>query len=488
MKSSNSITYAFALVLSLFNVQLIKADSQAHNHTSPLKTDVNTSTGVFQFSHPVIHTQGRLTSFALSLNYRYNRKGRFGLPEGWQFDIHHIDNKTLNLDGQQWRIDPTWHDESSYASGLKYQNQHGILFKDEGVGKPIPSDPTRFYRYCLSHKDGSVSYFSEEGLLILSLDRFNNRIEYEYLTPIESIEKAKIRRIKDNYGQSYLFDYDPGAITITYPDNRKFVIYHRVHGVHELVNPLKQAITFKYIQQGNTTLIENLQTPSGLLLSLTYKSIKAKNSEGTVSLPVVSSFTHRDLKTQQLLKQRNYKYAEEKNFTGYPKYIQNDNNDSLFDSNDRDYRYSVTVEENNLEDKPLFRTRQYTYNALHLPIEIITRYQGKAYSRTVYEYNISPFKYSQSTNFDKPKTITHQVHDEKNNQWLDRTKHYHKHDLFGNLIQTEHHVYDPNNKHWVLISTKSSSYFTNFYSLAKETLHTDYINGISIKRSYGLSA
>ncbi len=487
------------LNLSLCLFGTAQAGSQAYNHTSQLKADVNTATGVFQFSHSVISAQGRVAPFSLSLSYRYNKKGRFGLPEGWQFDIHHIDDKTLNFDHQQWLIDPMWHDETLFGSGLKYQNQHGIAFKDKGIAVPIPNYPKLFYRYSLNHKDGSVSYFSEQGLLTLTVDRFNNCIEYQYIEPIASLDKARIRKIIDNYGQTYLFDYDPGAITITYPDARKIVIYHQPKGVHEIVNPLGQSITLAYTESSNATLIESVQTPSGLLMHLSYASILAKTSDatscnakttsnGTTHLPVVSHFSHQDLKTDALLKEKHYRYAQGKNFTGYPKYTSNKNNDSLFDSHDEDYRYSVSVEESNLEEKPIYRTRQFTYNFLHLPVEVITHYQGKPHNRTTYTYELSPFKYTQSTNYDKPKTITHHIRDDKNNQWVNRTKQSHTHDLFGNLTQTQNHVFDPEKNNWVLISTKKASFYTHHYSLPSETQHIDNLNGLTVKRHYTLSS
>lgn len=485
--SDSYIWIKLLLFLSSLSASYLMASSQAYNHSSGLHADVNIATGSFHFEYPVISNQGRIAPFTLMLSYRYNRKGRFGLPEGWQFDLNHVDGKNLNLSGQQWTIDPTWHDETLYASGLKYQNQHGIAFNDHGEATAIPHYPKLTYRYVLAHKDGSLSYFSEQGLLVLSLDRFNNALRYEYNEPISSMNDARIHKIVDNYGQVYQFAYDPGAITITYPDKRSLVIYHQAQGVKKVVNPLGQSIDISYTEHESATLLKTLKAPSGLLMSLTYSSIPAKSSGSTTNLPVVASFSHHDLEQNKDLMQKHYTYSASKNFTGYPDYEQGGESDNLFDSHDEAYRYNVSVEESNLEATPLFRTRHFTYNYLHLPVEVFTHYQGKPHTKATYTYAISPFKYSQSTNFDKPETITQHLWDDTENKWLERTQARHEYDLFGNLTKTERSVFQPSANHWILVSTKTSDFYTDHYSLPKASSHQDNINGLTIHFTYSLS-
>ncbi len=122
--------------------------------------------------------------------------------------------------GGQWLIDPLWHDETLFASGLKYFNQHGTRFVDSTVEQLIPNEDTLFYRYRSQHKDGVVKYFSHAGLLILQKDRFGNRITFEYQEGAKNIEEARLAAITDNYGNRYTFHYEPGVMVVHYPDAR----------------------------------------------------------------------------------------------------------------------------------------------------------------------------------------------------------------------------------------------------------------------------
>ena len=82
--------------------------------------------------------------------------------------------------GGQWLIDPLWNDETLYASGLKYFNQHGSKFKDKMVEDNIPGENSLTSRYKMMHKEGMVKYFSGLGLLVLQKDRFGNQVVFEY--------------------------------------------------------------------------------------------------------------------------------------------------------------------------------------------------------------------------------------------------------------------------------------------------------------------
>ncbi len=206
--------------------------SYAYNQTKSFNAQVNTATGTFSFTYPLIEAQGVRTPLKINLTYSFNAHGMFGLPNGWQLDLDHITQHTAELGGKQWLIDGLWRDETGFASGLKYFNQHG-----------------------------SRQFFSSQGLLMLQVDRFNNRVQFCYEKPVKSLESARLASIKDEYGNIYRFSYEPNALIVHYPDEREQRVYFNPEGVTEIVNPLKQSyhITFKF--HSSTFTLSNTLRP-----------------------------------------------------------------------------------------------------------------------------------------------------------------------------------------------------------------------------------
>ncbi|MCY4045309.1 MAG: hypothetical protein OXE99_09535, partial [Cellvibrionales bacterium] len=489
-------SYSILPFVFLLHIHSINAEdyqgSQAYHQNQPFNVSVNTATGTFNFTYPLIHIQGRINPLKLNLTYQFNAIGMFGFPKGWRLDIDYISDKTAYLGGKQWLIDDLWHDETPdeppYASGLKYFNQHGSKFKDLGVANPIPEHKNATYQYRLDHKDGSTKYFSHQGLLVYEIDRFGNSIEYIYEAPIAELGKARLDSIIDNYGNIYKFTYEPGVLILTYPDGRLQKIYFGPEGVKTIINPKDQRVDITYIKRMGQTLVNSIESPSGLITELAYDSIPYKEGEKQKQLPVVIEFRQTDLLDNRIHHQVHYEYKKGNNYTGYPEYGMSKSADSLIDSDNQNYRYSVRVIEtdgNYLQ--PVIHQKVYEYNFLHLPVEVRTFKDGKHYLRTSYQYDIDPFKYSRSTNYDKPTLVENSIWDDANNQWLPSDKVTYQYDYYGNKLSTYHYVFHRDKQDWLLTHSEDTEYFTYAYSLVSRSTKTDNLSGKSIVKKFELA-
>ncbi len=476
------------LIIFLFTCLTTHADtykgSHAYNHTKAFNAQVNTATGTFDFSYPLIHAQGILMPLKVSLTYRFNAKGMFGLPTGWQLDLDYIADKTAELGGKQWLIDNLWHDEAGFASGLKYYNQHGSRFDDAGEAKVVPGYPALSYRFKSQHKDGSEQYFSQQGLLVLQVDRFGNAVQFYYQEPVKTLESARLTRIVDNYGNTYQLDYEPNLMIVRYPDDREQRIYFNGEGVTEIINPLTQSYHITYAEVAGRKLLRTLASPEGLLTELSYDSIPYKDSGSTKQMPVVIRFKQSDLADHKTHHEAHYIYSKGNNYTGYPRYALSDKGDSLIDSNDQAYKYSVEVTRFNGDQ---LHHQVYEYNYLHLPVEVRTTRLDKPYLKTTYEYAISPFKYSRSTNYDKPKSVTHHVWHQSQSAYIPSDKTDTTYDNYGNKLTETTSVYDLTRRQWTALKATRNQYFTDNYSLLAERIQEDLLSGKAIRQSFKLA-
>lgn len=491
MQSNVPCRSAFFILIAFFGLFSIKSaaysGSHAYNKTHEEHLSVNTATGTFHFSYPLIENEGIREKLSLNLTYQFNKEGLFGLPQGWKLDLDFINKNIANLKGQQWIIDSLWNDETLFASGLKYFNQHGTQFKDLTIAKPIPSDPSRFYRFQLSYKDGSVSYFSAQGLLTLKTDRFGNRIQFDYEKPVSSLRNARLKCITDNYGNRYQFFYEPNEMRVVYPDKREISVYFDETGVIKLINPLKQEIKLGYTKAFDYNLIHSIETPTGLFVELTYNSIHYKKDSKTLEMPVVERIKKIDLATKKALEETHYSYSKDNNFTGYPYYQLSDNTDSLMDSNNQSYRYWVQVKHSDLSDMPTYYTQAFYYNYLHLPVEVHTLREGNSVLKVDYTYDISPFRYSRSTNYDKPTSITQYLWHAPHHQWVPTDKTTTTYDRYGNQTTKHEDIFDRLYWQWKPKASTSTTYFKEHYSLPATLTKKDYVTGLHIRHRYTLN-
>ncbi len=471
------------LLLTNYQAIAVYKGSHAYNHTKALKLQVNTATGTLSVNYPLIKAQGVRMPLKVNLTYSFNARGRFGLPTGWQLDLDHITQHTAEIGGMQWLIDDLWHDETGFASGLKYYNQHGTRFRDEGQSTPIPGYPYLNYRHVSHHKDGSRQFFSQQGLLMLQVDRFGNHVHFNYEEPVANLESAKLTCIKDDYGNVYRFSYEPGIMIINSPDDRVYRVYFNGEGVTSIENPLRQSYKITYFNQFGRNLVRTLDSPEGLLTELSYGSIFYTDDSGKKQMPVVNRFKQYDQSDLKTHHEVYYKFSDGSNYTGYPVYSLSNKGDSLIDSNDQSYKYSVEVTRVNGEQQ---HQQVYEYNYLHLPVEVRTLQQGQPYLKTIYKYAISPFKYSRSTNYDKPTEVTRYVWNGATYVPSDKTTT--TYDCYGNKLSETHSAYDRQRQQWKALDATVSRYFTDHYSLLAEQTRVDLLGGRAIRKTYALSA
>ena len=461
--------------------------SQAYNQFQHMAASVNTATGTFHMSYPLLKTSGIHNPFTLKLSYRFNANGTFGLPRGWQLGLDHVNKNVVEIGGQ-WLIDPLWHDETLFASGLKYANQHGSQFQDKIEEELVPGEDSLYYRYRSQHKDGVIKYFSYQGLLILQKDRFGNKITFEYEQPVGNIATTKLMAVIDNYGNRYTFSYTPGSLTVQYPDARQQRLFFNEKGVTAIVNPHQQRFDIEYTHYNGQNLIKTLSSPSGLISQLSYGTIPFKNEQGEGTLPVVITYQQSDAADKKIHTEMHYGYTEENNYTGYPSYFMSQSHDGLMESNDENYRYKVKVEKiDNSQAIPQIHHKVYYYNYLHLPVEIRTYKNGKEFLKTNLTYAISPFKYSRSTNYDKPASVVHYVWSETAGEHVPSNRVDHRYDLFGNKTHESYWFYDRPKQSWLQLKAEEYKYYTAAYSLLAESVHKDLVSGMAFKEEYHLS-
>ncbi len=471
--------------LLLISCQTLSAykGSHAYNHSKALKVQVNTATGTLSVNYPLIEAQGVRMPLKVNLTYSFNARGRFGLPSGWQLDLDHITQHTAEIGGMQWLIDDLWHDETGFASGLKYYNQHGTQFRDNGQSLPIPGFPTMSYRHVSHHKDGSRKFFSNQGLLMLQVDRFDNHVHFNYEEPVVNLKTVRLASIKDDYGNVYRFSYEPGIMIINCPDNRVQRVYFNEKGVTRIENPLQQSYKITYVNKFGRNLVRTLESPEGLLTELSYGSIFYTDDSGKKKMPVVNRFKQYDQSDLKTHHEVYYKFSDVSNYTGYPTYSLSSRGDSLIDSNDQSYKYSVEVKHVNDEQQ---RQVIYEYNYLHLPVEVRTQKLGQPFMKVNYEYAISPFKYSRSTNYDKPIVTTRYFWNGKT--YIPSDKVSTTYDHYGNKLSKTRSSYDRKHQQWRALDATVSRYFTDHYSLPAEHTRVDLLGGRAIRSSYALAA
>ncbi|MCY4043980.1 MAG: hypothetical protein OXE99_02735, partial [Cellvibrionales bacterium] len=487
MKRNNVFTAIFALtsLLNFADTQNSYQGSQAYNANYKGNLSVNQATGTLYFSYPLIQAPGVYQAFHFNIEYRRNQKALFGLPKSWRFSLDYIDGKTANINNQQWLTDPLWHDEQGFGSGLRYFNLHSTKFFDAGFVLPVPNRPDLRYRYRLTLKDGTKKYFSHEGWLIYINDRFGNTIEFHYSPIAEDLKSSRLDWIKDEYGNKYVFRYAPQSLTIISPDKRETTLYFNEHGVTQIINPIQQSIDIHYIEQYGQSLIQSIETAEGLITELHFSTIDIKQHGKIVKLPVIDAVNKTDKKGTQLLEQTFYSHALDNNFTGFPKYSLSDTTDNLIDSNDQSFRYSVTVKRNQLRtDKAAFHQQTFYYNYLHLPVDIITTLDNQPLTKTCFEYDISPFRYSRLTNYDKPITTTNYIWIKDTASWLASDRKTATYDWFGNQTEEKHEVYNRTTQSWVAIYGSGATFDNDYYGLPKEKRITDYIQSQHIQTRY----
>ncbi|KAF3903498.1 hypothetical protein ABW20_dc0109438 [Dactylellina cionopaga] len=320
--------------------------SQAFNSIDLKNESVNPNTGSLAFSKNLVELRGKREeiNILIKLVYSAGLKGVYGLPNDWSLDIPYVlPKQSITTQGRTYAIDFDWRDSTGYKSGLKYVNNHGMLFKMVEPPLRLPSNESGYYAYTLRYADGAIDYFDATGKLLQHSDIFGNYHFYSYVTSGVNAFGAFLASIKDSWGQTITFRNDQGArIRIAAPDGGTTAINFTKQGVSSLVDPMGYVTSFKYANlNGHGVFLYEIGYPTGLTSRFNYTWIEYRTPSNTQGyFPAVQDHYHLDGTT--VIAQTNYRYGAESNglkFTGAGKgYKIGGLRDGLMDAKDGAYR------------------------------------------------------------------------------------------------------------------------------------------------------
>ncbi|NJM32715.1 MAG: RHS repeat protein [Limnobacter sp.] len=470
--------------------------SQAFNQISSIQEDVIPNSGSLVLNIPLVNLIGVEQGIALSINLTYlmGTPSRFGLPEGWTFGIPFlVPNQYLQIKGSRYIVDPAWTDSTGYASGLKYENNHGVSFVDNVVSQPLPyGSYSGDYEFTYSDVDGSVYYFDSSGLLRMKADRFKNFIYYSYTL------NGFIDYVIDSFGQKTQFNYGVNQVSIVYPDSRTVSINYSSAGVSSVTDVAGDNTTFTYVTQGLFNVISTIVYPTGKTTTLSYNSLSFLNSSGQqLAIPAVSDVVYTD---QNGNVKSNVQFAYGNNtggnsFTGFSGgYSISSDSDGLLDSNNTLYVYDVEVRKLDSSGNIISLENTF-YSFAHVP----TKIDDYVYEGTVQNgffekrltYDIAADKHNQQPNYLQPKT-TELVYVAADSTVYPKSKSEKTYDYFGNATLNSNNAYSAQTAAYELQASEQASYFTNSGSTANNipdtVTKTDAITGLVVQTVNQLTA
>jgi len=336
---------------------------------------IDQRTGAFQASIPLLNIAGRAGSnLAMSLSYDQNLAmqgaagNRFGFGSGWAIGLPWVDTagtvRVYAASGGSFLYD------AGSPTGLHDYPQRDLAFaKASGTLAARPGvAAARGYAYTLKHHDGTTDYFDGNGNLLEQADRFGNLID---LTWKQSGPSWQPTTAVDNFGDVTAFDYStPGQVKVTAPANAEGIAASTTLTVqagllHTVTDTLGQLTSFTYVPVGGPTgqLLHTVSSPSGAHTQVDYTTLPLEPSVVVVRAVQVTDATGTAVQTQRTFSADPPGNPDHHNYTGYPTYNHTTGSDGLFDSNDKNYRYSTTLSDGR-------SSVTETYNSLHL---LVTR-------------------------------------------------------------------------------------------------------------------
>ena len=411
--------------------------SQAYNSSLFTAENVNSQTGTLTMGKSLIARPGVTSDIDLNLNLTYSSSAAnipsvLGLPKGWSYQLSYVipanapihsnsstasDNPitSVNINGQNYIYDDSWHDVSGYYSGLRYINNHSIKF--ERISGVVPWDNTLKYSYRYSDKkSGITQYFDLMGKLLGETNRYGLYITYKYLNDSANVYHTKLKEIDDSYKQVYnIGNPSGGKILISDSQGKQLSsVDIGVNGVTAITDIMGYHTKYSYKvnpADASSYLVNRIEYPSGLVTAILYNTIPYVdcNSRKNGSLPVVSILTH--AKSNSTLDNTKYTYGGgNATFTGYPAICMSNLGDNLTDY--PSYQYLVTITKINPQGQS--QEDRLTYNYLHLLVEQDSDSTGAngVHKAKLYTYDIkSSSAKARSPSFSEPVNVTTKVGD-----------------------------------------------------------------------------
>jgi RHS repeat-associated protein len=472
--------------------------SQAFNRISNAFENVIPNSGSLMLDIPLVNLVGTLDGIglAIKLSYSMGTPGRLGLPDNWSFDIPFLTpGEALEVNGMRYIIDPNWTDATGYASGLKYENNHGIAFVDNISGETLPyGDSGASYQFSFSDTSGACHYFDSTGKLLMRADRHGNFISYGYT------DNNLLDTITDSLGQQTTFGYNPNQIIITCPDGRTTTLEFTRSGISSLQDPLGHVTSFTTVAQNGFNVISQIAYPSGKTTSLAYTSVQFLDANNTsYSIPAISDMYYLD-QSENVLAHYQYAYGTNSGgntFTGFQGgYTLSSTSDGLLDSNNTLYKYNVEVRSTDGANNIVALT-DTLFSFAHVPVQQNTyildaagNHQGFLQLNSVYD--LTPDKHSQQPNYLSPKQ-TEQLfftHPEANG--VPQTKRTYEYDDFGNTTSKQSSSFKLGIESYSMDMIETASYYTSqgmaIFTLINTSSKQDSITGQVIKTINTLTA
>ncbi|WP_165755673.1 S8 family serine peptidase, partial [Ruminiclostridium hungatei] len=311
------------------------------------------------------------------------KSGNIGSGWNWAFSSIESANgqKYLHLDnGSAYQIEIT---ATAGDSNLK-----GYTLKDIRLEYDSSfSNGTLTSYYALFYKDGNKEYFDSDGKLIGKVDRFNNKIKFEYYTG-----DTKLWKITDTAGRVITFTYtqntDTRTLTVSWSDpyNASIVLtsekvsgYGDDYVLKSIENQELQTTTFDYsfdsasynffskessyvtAQNNVFANIKRVTYPTAACTEYTYEKSTRNLGSGGIQ-EYYRAKSRKDNTNGKDYTLRTFAYSSD-NYSGYPQY-----KDPSALSSDFTYTTTVTDTDNN--------TKVYTYDYKHLLKAEETRENG----------------------------------------------------------------------------------------------------------------
>lgn len=480
--------------------------SNAFNQIFSLEEEVNKSTGSFSLSKSLIDLPGVKGGIDLKLTLIYSpgTTGILGLPNNWIYDLPYVVvGSSLSLHGRSFVIDPLWSDATGYQSGLRYENNHGVLFQEIVPPQPLTTPGGTFdYAYTASLADGTLYFFDAVGKLLAQNDRFGNGIFYFYAND-NDVYNNVLSSITDSWGQNITFAQMPGTQqTLTLPDGSSITVNQDTQGVVSIVDQLGQTTTLTYSSFANQSVVTQIAYPTGLATTLTYTAISGLLSDGSsVSLPAVDTITHMDA-SSNFLDQTSYAYGLNTGgctFTGASAgYTMSSGADGLMDSNNMSYLYDISIQHFDGNGKLLASSVMY-FNFLHLPMsteEYLVQSDGTTNSarKIDYQYDIDPNQHARTPSFAMPVTVNSSDWSSDTNAFIPTQQQTATYDAFNQPLTRSLGFYDGGTQSFATQTAETYSYQNVTLSSGQNvempaaSSQTDAVSGQTINISYVLTS
>ncbi|KAK1248030.1 hypothetical protein MKX07_000918 [Trichoderma sp. CBMAI-0711] len=482
--------------------------SQAFTHIVPGREEsINPNTGTLNFSKPLLQLRGQVSSadFNLVLSYQPGSAGAFGLPRNWSLNLPYVvPESSVTFSGRTYAIDYSWSDLDGHQSGLKYMNNHGIVFEPVVPPQPLPTGQPGEYAYKLKLQDGSRDYFDALGRPVAHQDVFGNSLHYVYLdgaTGGAVTSDPCLDYILDSWGQKVTFEYQPGTeMFIKGPATQLTRVRFDEAGVDLVTDSMGFETRFTYTSVNDVpSVLGEIRYPTGLISKFAYSALDYLDGDNNVkSLPAVSDHYHVNAQGETL-KHTNYQYgpSDGLTFTGISIGCQLSGlKDDLMDQGDANYRYDVLVTQLDGGGKTLAATMNQ-FNYLHLPVtefKYLVNGQGGLVSvyMTKYTYEVDPDKHARTTNYAQPTEIEcfRNVGDGTFDNWKYMKKSTMSYNAFGELLSLKEDIYDRDDARYVATRSVARDYYTTRklrLQRIKTEAETDLITGMAWKTSNTLS-